>query len=527
MINFSANQMIERPWLWLIGLAAVQLLFMLGGHTFWDIDEPINASCSREMLEAANWLVPMFNGELRTGKPILTYWFMLTSYSLFGVSEFSARLPSALCITLLMLSITYFARRLLGAKYGLIAGGLFITSLHMTVIGRAATPDAVFLLFLCTGLLAGLCYCVEEFKPKNILWLAYACFGIAVLAKGPVAIAMPGMVLATWLLLTGNLRQWPSFHIGRGLLIIFALALPWYIAVWLQTDGEWVERFLITDNVGRFLAPMEGHKGFPGFYLLSLLLGLFPWTGILIGTLIHSVWRPSLLKQQPMRAFLISWIGVFFIFFTIARTQLPNYMLPVMPALILLMAMWLRDTAQETVNRYLLWSAGIISAALLIGGGFALQHQWPGDWYYAFSFLPVLLAVLIAWRQQEKSLQLITAGMVMMVIILASWALPGIDRHKASRTLAQSAAEAGYAKGSLAGYRYFQPSMLFYHGNNTLPVLVTPEELLEWLGQKRVAVVPERYMAELSPEIQAKLNVIKRAYGLYARQDLLLVNLQQ
>ncbi|PJA32105.1 MAG: hypothetical protein CO187_05785, partial [Zetaproteobacteria bacterium CG_4_9_14_3_um_filter_53_7] len=74
---------------------------------------------------------------------------------------------------------------------------------------------------------------------------------------------------------------WREFHIWRGGLIALTLALPWYIAVWLQTDGEWVQRFLLKDNVGRFLAPMEGHRGFPGFYLLTLLLGVFPWTGVL------------------------------------------------------------------------------------------------------------------------------------------------------------------------------------------------------------------------------------------------------
>ncbi|OIO70365.1 MAG: hypothetical protein AUJ57_08450 [Zetaproteobacteria bacterium CG1_02_53_45] len=526
MMTGLAKQIIERPWLWLIGLAAVQLLFMLGGHTFWDIDEPINASCGREMLEASNWLVPMFNGELRSGKPILTYWLMLSSYSLFGVSEFSARLPSAICITLLTLVVTYFGRRLIGVKYGLLAGLMFITSLHMVVIGRAASPDAVFLLTLCTGLLAGMTYCVEAFRPKKMLWLAYACFGLAMLAKGPVSLAMPGMVLFAWLLLTGNFSRWREFHPWRGVMLALALALPWYIAVWIQTDGEWVQRFLLKDNVGRFLAPMEGHRGFPGFYLLTLLLGVFPWTGVLIGALMHGPWRPARLKEQPLRAFLISWIAVFFIFFTIARTQLPNYMLPVFPALMLFMAMWLRDTARQSVERYLLWAAGVLSFILLIGGGIALQRQWPGDWPYALSFLPLLIATVVAWQRRQLMFQSLTAGMMVMVLMLAGWVLPGFDSHKASRTLAESATAAGFAKGKLAGYRFFQESLLYYHGNNTLPVLYDPPELISWLENDGVAVIPQRDMDQLSAEVTARLDELNRVHGLYARQDLILVRLR-
>ncbi|PJA32104.1 MAG: hypothetical protein CO187_05780, partial [Zetaproteobacteria bacterium CG_4_9_14_3_um_filter_53_7] len=237
-------------------------------------------------------------------------------------------------------------------------------------------------------------------------------------------------------------------------------------------------------------------------------------------------WRPSRLKEQPLRAFLISWIAVFFIFFTIARTQLPNYMLPVFPALILLMAMWLRDTARQSVERYLLWATGVLSIILLIGGGVALQRQWPGDWPYALSFLPLLVATALAWQWREKIFLCMTAGMVVMVLMLAGWVLPGFDSHKASRTLAESATAAGFTKGKLAGYRFFQESLLYYHGNNTLPVLYNPPELISWLEKGGVAVIPQRDMDQLSAETVARLDVINRVYGLYARQDLILARLK-
>jgi len=524
MFDHWSQRIIASPWPWLLGLAGLQFFFFLGGHTFWDIDEPINAVCAREMLLAGNWLVPMFNDELRTGKPILTYWLMLSSYSVFGVSEFSARLPSAICITLLGLIITYFGRRLLDAKTGLIAGLLFMTSLHMAVMGRAATPDAIFLLTLCTGLLAGLCYCVEEMRSQRMLWLAYVCLGLAMLAKGPVAMVMPGLVLLGYLILSRNLKQWRQFHIGKGIAIILLIALPWYITVWILTDGEWVQRFLFTDNIGRFLAPMEGHKGFPGYYLLTVLVGLFPWSGLLIGSLIHAPWRPTLLRLDPMRAFLICWIVIFLIFFTVARTQLPNYMLPIFPALALLMAMWIRDVERATMHRYLLWGAGLMSAAMLIGGGIALQIQWPGDGIYATTFAPVCLAVIAALRWRQYSLPLLTGGMLVLVIILVSWVLPGLNKHKVSQQLGTAATAAGFGDHQLAGYKYFQPSLLYYHGGH-LPTLHTFDALSDWLRSGKAVVMPQSSLAELPADMQAKAHIHSQGFGMYARRELVLLSL--
>ena len=523
MLNQYTQRIISNPWPWLLGLASLQFFFFLGEHTFWDIDEPINAVCAREMFLAGNWLVPMFNDELRTGKPILTYWLMLSSYSVFGVSEFSARLPSALCITLLGLVITYFGRRLLDAQSGLIAGLLFMTSLHMTVMARAATPDAIFLLTLCTGLLAGLCYCVEDMRPKRMLMLAYVCFGLATLAKGPVSLLMPGLILLAYLLLTRQLNQWRQFHIGQGLIIMLLLALPWYSTVWLLTDGEWVQRFLFTDNIGRFLAPMEGHKGFPGYYLLTVLLGLFPWSGLLIGSLIHAPWRPSLLRLNPMRAFLLCWIVTFFIFFTVARTQLPNYMLPIYPALALLIAMWIRDAESSNMRRYLLWGAGLLAGGMLICGGIALQMQWPGDGIYALTFLPVCLAVLAAIRWRALTAPLLGGGMLILVLTLVSWVLPGLNQHKVSQQLGTAATAAGFGDHQLATYKYFQPSLLYYHGGK-LPVLHNFDALSDWLKSGQAVVMPQSSLTELPADMQAQVHIHSQGFGMYARRELILLS---
>jgi len=520
------ERMLARPVSLLLFICAVNFLFMLGGHSLWDVDEPNNAVCSREMLEAGNWLVPVFNGGLRFDKPILLYWLMMPVFSLFGVNEFSARLPSALAMTALTFIIFYFGRRLIHARAGLVSALIFATTLHIVVIGRAATPDPVFMLCICFALFALFCTYQEKPDSPRLLYAAYAAIGLGVLAKGPVAMLMPMLVLLSFLLFMGKWRDVMWFRPVRGLLIILAVALPWYIAVGMLTDGAWLEGFILHHNLDRFVEPLQGHRGFPGFYLLSLLLGAFPWSGLLLAAFIFGSWHLPVLRKESLRLFLLCWIGVFLLFFSIARTQLPNYMLPVFPAAALLTGAWFSRADANRAGRWLLWGALILSGLAVMGGGVALQHQWPGEWVYALSFLPI--AIIAGWqllRWQQAVIVSIGLGMAVCVMILASWVLPASDAHKAAPRLATQALAAGFDGSQLATFRYFQPSLLFYHGGR-LPVLDNADAVKEWLHQGKGIVMPEAALEEFPATMAPELVIYRRVFGLYARHWLILVGTQ-
>src|SRR5262245_55056411 len=144
-------------------VAALVMLTNLGGPRLWDRDEPRNAGCAREMLEHHDWVVPQFNGELRTHKPVLLYWCIMAAYLGLGVNEFAARLPSALCAIGSALCVYRIGRRLFGPQAGVWAGVALATSLMFVVAGRAATPDS--LLIFCTSL-ALMIYVCGTFRPR-------------------------------------------------------------------------------------------------------------------------------------------------------------------------------------------------------------------------------------------------------------------------------------------------------------------------------------------------------------------------
>src|SRR4051812_4986227 len=139
------------------------MLTNLGGPRLWDRDEPRNAQCAREMLQRTDWVVPTMNGELRTHKPVLLYWCIMSSYLALGVTEFAARLPSALCAIGTVICVYRMGRRLFGPKAGVWAGVALATSLMFVVAGRAATPDS--LLIFCSTL-AMTIYVCGTFQPR-------------------------------------------------------------------------------------------------------------------------------------------------------------------------------------------------------------------------------------------------------------------------------------------------------------------------------------------------------------------------
>src|SRR5688500_10820068 len=153
-----------KHWLIAAAVASVVMLTNLGGPRLWDRDEPRNAGCAREMLASGDWIVPTFNAQLRTHKPVLLYWCIMVSYAVLGIGEFSARLPSALFAIGSVLATYVLARRLFSPQAALWSAIVLATSLMFGVAGRAATPDAA-LIFFAT--LATAVYVMGTFQPRG------------------------------------------------------------------------------------------------------------------------------------------------------------------------------------------------------------------------------------------------------------------------------------------------------------------------------------------------------------------------
>ena len=428
MLDFAANGPVmttQRHLLILLLISGTVFLLNLGGARLFDEDEPKNAECGREMFERGDWLVPTYNYELRTDKPIMLYWLMLSSFSAWGVSEFSARLPSAMMSMLTIFCVYGIGRRLFDARVGLWAGVILATTLMFAMISRISTPDATLIGWISLSLLLfvqGVPRIQTETGERSV-WQAngsrtgerfvisptagplrwmYAVMGLAVLTKGPVGFLLPCAVIGLFLMCQGNpvsgprglswrrplaslnemldylaafwapSRFWAALRAMQPLWLIAMVclvALPWYGAVSLVTGGDWLEGFLGDHNLGRFTAPMEDHAGPWFYYVVAILIGFFPWSIYVPISLLLAVNESGRVASRDRLGllFVLCWAGVYVGFFSLAQTKLPNYVLPAYPALALI-AGWMLVRWQEQSLELPGWAFHWSSWSLVIAG---------------------------------------------------------------------------------------------------------------------------------------------------------------
>ncbi|HZV07804.1 MAG TPA: glycosyltransferase family 39 protein [Gemmataceae bacterium] len=466
---------------------AVLCLPNLGGPSLWDIDEGNNAECAQEMYESGNFIVPTFNYNLRVDKPVLLYWLQALAYHGYGISEFAARLPSALASLLSLLVVYELGRRLFERSAALLAGLILAGSVAFCTAAHFANPDA--LLNLCVLLSL---WCFWNHYTRRGWWLlgAGAACGLGMLAKGPVAVILPMMTTTLFFLIRRELRRLWDLHLLGAALVFVIIAAPWYVWVGVETKGEWLAGFFWKHNVERATGILENHGGPFFYYVLVLLVGLAPWSIFLYPAIRYplSTIRQGENAESRQRTagggpqFLLCWVAVWLLFFTVVRTKLPNYILPVYPAVALLTASFLDDwrRGRLTLAPWMMPTslaclalAGIgIGVGLLIAGDalpFALHgRRLPGlekgAWLGGVFLLGAIPAAWCVRRGRRGGLiGCVAASGIVFTAALAFWGVNLVDRFKAPRPLVQALPEDHlYREVRVGAIGYFQPSLVFY-----------------------------------------------------------------
>ncbi|HUS00380.1 MAG TPA: glycosyltransferase family 39 protein [Chitinophagaceae bacterium] len=353
-----------------IVLAAI-LFIRLGAAPIYILDEAKNAQCAREMLQRGDLIVPTFNGELRVDKPPLHYYFMMASYKIFGVNEFGARFFSVV-MGLLTILITYrYTKRLFNVFTAFCACLVLATSTQFLFEFRLSVPDPYLIFFITLGLFSAFTWLKENSISQ--LYISAAAFALATLAKGPVALALPGLCLLIWII---SEKKWKSFftwHLFPALILLLAITLPWYIAVHNATGGAWTRGFFIEHNLNRFSDPQEGHGGSFLLTILFVLVGLLPFMSF-IGEAVRN--RKTVLKNDLIR-FCSVIVIVFVIFFSISKTKLPNYAMPCYPFAAVILGTFVASLLNGEIRsrRYPLYIQAVILLAVPVAGYFAIRQE--------------------------------------------------------------------------------------------------------------------------------------------------------
>src|SRR5882724_10121384 len=428
----------------------------LGVIGFVGPDEPRYAWIARDMAESGDWITPRLYGRPWFEKPVLYYWMAGASFKLFGVSEAAARLPSALCALFATLALAWLAWRVYGAETARWLLLLLPTSVGMIGFSHAAATDMPFSAMLTIAMVfAAVVLRLTRNENTPILphtpWPALILFGfflgLAVLAKGPAAIILCGGAVFFWALFTKRWRDTLRL-LHPAVIAAFCLtALPWYILCAHRNSG-FFRIFIIEHNFKRYLTPEFQHIQPFWFYLPVLFVALYPWVGMTISAF-TSVFRRKIGTQLDNPAtYVLCWALFPIIFFSLSKSKLPGYVLPAIPALVLLTALAVARALRADQAPF---RPGLVVAALTPVAALAviglLEYFQPlmktADFYaYARECLFVsclaLAAILVLSIRKKYSLGIL-AGLVArlcLLILTYSVPLPSMDSWFSPRPIA-------------------------------------------------------------------------------------------
>jgi 4-amino-4-deoxy-L-arabinose transferase-like glycosyltransferase len=525
----------------LLAAAVLPYFIDLNGSSIWDANEAFYVETPREMIERGDFISPTFNYQPRLNKPVLSYWIVAGFYKLFGISVGVQRLPIALGAVTLILIAFLLARAGAGSPAGddrgvpiesavWAAAGLAVAP-RLMMFGRRIFIDIYISMFMALTLLF---FALAERYPAKrrlFLLLMYVAVGLGVLTKGPVAAALPALVFAVYLVVHRELKRVRGMMLPAGLVVVLAIAVPWYAALYQRYGWTYITSFFVGENIARYTEGLgvETRRG-PSFYIPVVFSDSFPWSLCLFGAAAvwlsdwRSKWSASTTTSGAgaadqtelawrVRSLLWLWILVTVGFFTFSAAKQDLYIFPIVPAVAALGGLFIaRQTSDgKPANPGALraTAAAIGLLLTLAGVGTLYIFQTAGKVYAldgaafvgAAAAAGGALALVLAVANRARA----ALAAVLLSLVTLNWAfvirvLPSFERYKPVPPISATIRERLVEGDVVSHYNVALPSMVYYLGRH-IEILFDQDEFLKLLrGDRRVfAVLPDSDYAQLQP----------------------------
>jgi 4-amino-4-deoxy-L-arabinose transferase-like glycosyltransferase len=468
------------------GLTVIALVAFFGVPALMDPDEGRNAAVALSMADTGDLLLPRFNGLPYLDKPFFFFAAVAASFEVLGVNEWAARLPSILSTLASALLTAWFARRLFGARAFSIAGLSFLTIPLTYAFARIVIFDAMLSLFLQLALIAFF-LAMQARKLVGagggqgwscVAWVAVA---LGIMIKGPVALALPLLVVLPYGFKRGGLKA--VFHWSFGLAVVLVAAWLW--AVEVRQPG-FLHYAIMVETVGRFFTDDLRRSGAWWYFLPLLMGGAAPWALMSLTTIGGKLKRRLRLDDEIL--FLALWLLVPLVFFTISNSKRPQYILPLMPAVALLVAAgWLEKERRTSYARVGALVGLVLGALLVVAALVTDPSELGGSFADPRSTLNVglLLGVvslgsgLVAWVTSARPalpLVALAAPMILLPVIITP-AFTELSLERSERQMAAVLSETMADTDSLVGIETYSPSLAFYLQRDIVIVSATGEPL--------------------------------------------------
>ncbi|MCC6763732.1 MAG: glycosyltransferase family 39 protein [Deltaproteobacteria bacterium] len=499
----------------LVAVVALALFVDLGRPAFWDPGESRYAETVREMTATGNWIAPTLAFARYYDKPPPYFWVVAGSFAAFGRTEWAARLPSAVAAVATIALVVAFGWSRVGPRAALGAGVVLVTAAQLVALGRSVRMDMLLTFLTSATLLQSFLLLADDGRPAarsrpSATWPLYVTTVLGILVKGPVGLVLPLLVIGAFVLATHTPLRAARLRPGVVSIVAIAGLFSWYVVQAVYTP-DYLWTFLWQHNLGRFAGrALAGHAEPIWFYAWILPVTFLPWTLFLPGAVRRAFVRAR--RGDRLATFLLLWCALPFVFFSLSRAKLATYLLPIFPALALIVATYLDRVLRAPVATRaralavpsLLWSGALTTVALGAPIGVAISH--PSYARAALAALPLAAFGAAGWWLRRRAAwravpALIAAGMLTLQVLFFRVGAPAVDDFASLRDAAR-AADALPANTLVFAYKTRGHSFTYYGGRSLLRVR-SPAAVAAALGRRTptAALVKTRHFEAIGAHL--------------------------
>lgn len=498
-------------------LIFLSYIFLMWGNGILNLtnpDEVFYAQTAKEMIQHKSWLTPYIFDQPHFEKPILTFWLFKAGFMLFGISNFTARFFPALfaiigVVAVYLLGLLAFKEE----KRAFLSGLILMSSGIYIGLARTVFTDMIFSILILLSLLSFFWgYAKNERKTAGLI-LFFIFSALAVLAKGPLGLIIPLLIIVSFLLAKKNMGfLFCKGFLAWGFLIFIAIALPWYVYMLNRYGHSFTQEFFYNDHIRRFLNAEHPGNDKWYFYPASIIGCIFPWSIFILCALIY---LPKKLRQDnnSFYLFLICWIAVVLLIFQAAHSKLISYILPLFPALSIIMADFIYSFIADTEKRRLKFNPFlitvviflIIGTAMVVGSFLFLSRladyvsSKPAIYILSLSWfiLAVLFTILVIRHNYAKSVYLLPCFMLAFLGIFP-FIVKDIEPFVSSKYICTYLLKNYEYKGTILcsnpfvrGVRYYTDNPVVAYGSNffsphPIPRVDSDDKVIEFLRKQPI-----------------------------------------
>lgn len=481
-------------------LCAVLWFGALGQRDLFDPDEGRYAGIPAAMVDSGDWLTPRLNDFKYFEKPVLQYWGTAVVFKLFGKSNTTARMFTAVLGFATALFSMFVAFRLYGPKAAMYTFLLCISYLMVVAFGHYLTLDMALSALVVMGigsLVIAHSDRNDESYTRNWMLIGWLALALATLTKGLVAVVLPAAAVVVYSLWQRDWNLWKKLHLFKGLFLFLAVTAPWFIMVSIA-NPEFPEFFFIHEHFDRYTSEVHSREGPIYYFIPVLLLGVLPWLITSLRSLVSPgfKWSPEKPGQFDPERFMWTFAVVTFCFFSLGQSKLPGYILPILPVIAVLSGRQIVYRGEVSRERWVMLFLGLFFILGAFGIELLASKHFPAEQWAAYrpwiigSGVFFLLSFVVMSIRKVTPLHTFAAVAVLSLtagLLIVSGA-NSLAESRSSKVISDIITESLPAGAPVYSFQYFPEAAAFYLGR--------PITIVEYEGEMAMGVrlEPEKFI---------------------------------